>query len=399
MPKTVDIPIASAYKELFEPYRYKVYYGGRGKGSSWSYARALIIKSLEQPLLILCTREFQSSISDSVYRIIQNQVSIMGLEEKFEFQKNYIRTVNGSEFIFKGIRRNPQEIKSTEGVDIAWLAEAERTSNESLDILVPTIRKEGSEIWVEFNPDSPDDPIYQRFVKKTLENAVVKHLTYRDNPFLPETLRREMEWTRKNDPDRFHWIWEGQPRQISEAIIFQGKYSVQPFEVPEDVERFYYGVDWGFANDPTVMTRCFVYDDCLYIDYEAYGIGVEINELPQLFDSIPGAREWPSKADSARPETISYMQNQGFNMESAKKWSGSIEDGIAYIKSFEHIYIHPRCKHTADEFGSYQYKIDKQTGDILPIVVDKKNHAIDSIRYSLADLIKKPARWRPIEWD
>ena len=157
--------------------------------------------------------------------------------------------------------------------------------------------------------------------------------------------------------------------------------------------RFYHGADWGFANDPTTLIRCFIDGKRLYIDREAWGIGVEIDNTPALFDTIDTARKWPIKADCARPETISYMRRQGFKVSAAKKWAGSIEDGIEFLKTFE-IIIHPRCQHTIDEFNHYSYKVDKQTGDILPQIVDANNHLCDSLRYSMDGLIKgKTGDW------
>ena len=161
---------------------------------------------------------------------------------------------------------------------------------------------------------------------------------------------------------RFAWT----ARKSNQSIL--NKISPEDFETPRDA-RFYHGCDWGFANDPTTLVRCFVKDRTLYIDREAWAIGCEIDNTPALFDQIDTARRWPIKADNARPETISYMRRQGFNITGAKKWSGSVEDGIEFLKTYD-IVIHPRCKHTIDEFNHYSYKVDKQTGDILPVIVD-----------------------------
>ena len=183
-------------------------------------------------------------------------------------------------------------------------------------------------------------------------------------------------------------VWEGEPLTMTDAIIFKGRYAVDEFETPADA-RFFYGVDWGFANDPTALNRSFVKDLILYIDQEAHGTGVELDELPQLFDSVDGSRAWPIKADCSRPETISLVKKQGFKIAGAKKWAGSIEDGIEYLRTFKKIVIHPRCKHTAEEFRLYSYKVDRKTGDILPVVADAWNHHIDAIRYSLDGYIKR----------
>jgi phage terminase large subunit len=132
-----------------------------------------------------------------------------------------------------------------------------------------------------------------------------------------------------------------------------------------------------------------VKDDVLYVDREAFGHQVELDDTPALFDSIPTARKWPIKADSARPETISYVRRQGFpQLGPAEKWKGSVEDGIAALKAFRQIVVHERCPHIAKEFRLYSYKIDKVTGDILPIIVDKHNHGIDALRYALDGYIR-----------
>jgi phage terminase large subunit len=149
------------------------------------------------------------------------------------------------------------------------------------------------------------------------------------------------------------------------------------------------GADWGFATDPSTLIRCHIIDRNLYIDHEAWGFGVELDALPAMFETVPGSKRWTIYADSARPETISYMQRHGYpNIKSVKKWPGSVEDGIEYIKSFDRIIIHPRCKNIILEMELYQYKQDRITGEVIPTLEDKHNHGIDSLRYSLADYIR-----------
>jgi phage terminase large subunit len=169
-------------------------------------------------------------------------------------------------------------------------------------------------------------------------------------------------------------------------LVFGGYFRVESFDTPANA-RFYHGADWGFSSDPTTLVRCFVDGQNLYIDREAWGIGVEIDKTPALFDTIETSRKWPIKADCARPETISYMRRHGFNVTGAKKWQGSVEDGIEFLKTFD-IIVHPRCQHMIDEFNRYSYKQDKLTGDILPIIVDADNHLCDSLRYAMDGLIK-----------
>jgi hypothetical protein len=173
----------------------------------------------------------------------------------------------------------------------------------------------------------------------------------------------------------------------TQALVFSN-WSVREFETPEDsVLRF--GADWGFANDPTALVRGFITGRTLFIDYEASGVGIEVDETPALFDTVPGSRKWTIRADSSRPETVSYMQRQGFKIVPAVKGPGSVEDGLAFLKSYE-IVVHPRCKRAAQELGSYSYKIDPQTGEILPILEDKDNHVIDALRYACEGLRRAP---------
>ena len=354
---------------------------------SWAIAEALIVMADMCKLRILCCREIQKSIKDSSYQLLKDTALRLGIANRFVFFETEIRhKKTGSKFIFTGLLRNEQTIKSKEGIDICWCEEAQTISETSWETLIPTIRKDGSEIWLSFNPLNADDPTTVRFVENPPPEAYVRKVNFDENPYFTEALRREMEWDRKNDFEKYLHIWEGYPRTFSDAQIFRGKFTVEPFEesLAEQSDRLFYGADFGFAQDPSTLIRSFMLDRKLYIDYEAYGVGVEIDELPQLYRSVPGADKWPIKADSARPETISYLRNRcGFNIDGAEKWQGSIEDGIAYLRSFDQIVIHPRCKHTADEFRLYSYKTDKTPNEVLPIILDKNNHCIDAIRYGL----------------
>ena len=380
----VDIP--DVFDELFEPHRYKVLYGGRGSGKSMNIARALLVVGAQKPLTILCTREIQTSINDSVHRLLREQIELLGLDGFYRVTQNAIYGQNGTEFIFKGLRFNVREIKSTEGVDVCWVEEAQAVSADSWDVLIPTIRKENSEIWISFNPLDEHDPTYERFVLAPPDSAFVRKVNWDENPFFPEVLRQEMEWLKKRDYQSYLHVWEGEVRKMSNALVFGGRFKVEEFDTPNNA-RFYHGADWGFANDPSTLIRCFIDGRKLYIDQEAWGIGVEIDKTPALFDQIDTARRWPIKADCARPETISYMRRHGFNVTAAKKWQGSIEDGIEFLKTFD-IIVHPRCVHVIDELNHYSYKVDKQTNDILPVIVDSWNHCLDSLRYALDGLIK-----------
>jgi len=390
---SVDIP--EAFQFLLEPHRYKSAYGGRGRGASWSFARVLLTLASYQKKRILCTREYQNSIKDSVYKVLCDQIDELNLNPYYNINKTEIFSKIGSEFIFKGLQ-HPLEIKSIEGIDVVWLEEAQNVSEESWRFLIPTIRKDNSEIWLSWNTGEEKDPTYQRFVINKPPDCVSKLLTFKDNPFFPETLRKEMEHCRRVDRDAYLHIWEGQPLRQSEALVFKGKYVIEDFEAPDGI-RFYYGGDWGFANDPTALIRCFIVGNDLYIDHEACGTGVEFEEIPQLFDTIPGSRDNLIIADSARPETISYVKRQGFIIRACRKSAGAqvkttkigfVRDGISFLRKFDKIHIHSRCKHTRDEFDHYSFKTDKKTGEVLPILLDSFNHCIDSLRYALEELIQ-----------
>lgn len=671
---------------LNEDHRYKVAFGGRGAAKSYAFADACLIKALQDRIRILCARQLQTSIKDSVHKLLCDRISKLGLTDFFVVTRESIKCNNGSEFIFKGIQNNVMEIKSMEGISICWVEEAQSVSEESWEILIPTIRKEGSEIWVSFNPDREEDSTYQRFVVKPPKDCKSVLINYMDNPWFPEVLRREMEYDKEVDYGKYEHVWLGKTVINTEAQVYHDKFEVKEFETPEGVE-FFYGADWGFAClvgntvimtdkgnkkikdikvgdmvltkdgykkvlftknkgkktvfdinfgyktsiiatddhriftsngwkcikdlkeseeicviklnlmaklirgiqtantriisilrrkkkeniikksyigkygrklmekflkgaiyttlteihliikskilyalrkvntrrftikinleacqkklpvemdtqkktglkeeknlwkqlkkgvvfvknaaknlllrmftknivvqsvestqtqekvkknifvkfvekylkphliplekpvlknvhinlverkeqeevyditveggeffangilvhncDPTAITRCFIQDQCLYIDYEAGGVGIEFEELPALFDSIPDVRKWEIRADCARPETISYVKRQGFNIVACPKWKGSVEDGVEYIRNFRRIYVHPRCPRTYNEFKFYSYKTDKNTGQVLPIILDKDNHYMDSLRYGLNPYIQK----------
>lgn len=305
----------------------------------------------------------------------------------YDIKKEGIYSRCGSEFIFKGLRHNITEIKSTEGIDICWVEEAEKVSRNSWDILIPTIRKPNSEIWVSFNPEDEHSATYQMFVVNPLPGTALAHVDYDDNPFLSDEIKREIEYCKRVDYEKYLHVWKGQVKRYSDAVIFGSKVRVEEFETPEDAE-FKFGADWGFSNDPTVLGRMFIKDQTLFIDHEFFGHGVEINELENAFDTVPGSRKWRITADSERPDTISYMAQKGFNIVGAKKGKGSVEDGIQFLRSFEAIVIHPRCKGAIDNFSNYKWKQDRVTQEILPIPADGSDHWPDAARYALESYIK-----------
>lgn len=375
---------------LFEPKRYKVAYGGRGSGKSWGFARALLIEACRKKERILCARELQLSIQESVHKLLSDQIEALGLSDRYDIEKATIREkFTGSEFIFAGIKNDPRKVKSTEGITKAWVEEAEKVSNESWEVLIPTVRKPGSEIWVSFNPHEETDPTYQRFVVNPPDDCISVEMTWQDNPWFPAELQKEKDYLYRVDPEAAEHVWGGKTRRVSDAQVLRGKYSIREFTPNVDLwDGPYQGADWGFAVDPTVLARCWIWERKLYIEHEAYGVEVEIDHTPALFDSIPDARAHVTRADNARPETISFMVRNGWKrMEGTHKWPGSVEDGVAHLRAFDEIVIHPRCKHTAEEAGLWSFKTDRLSGQVLPQLLDKHNHCWDAIRYALQPMI------------
>jgi phage terminase large subunit len=228
------------------------------------------------------------------------------------------------------------------------------------------------------------------FIDHQPDDAIIKKVSWRDNPHFPEVLHKEMMNMKAFNYEKYLHIWEGELRTISESQVFNEKFIVKEFDSKEmGIESFFHGMDFGFANDPSAVVRVFIHERSLYIDNEAFGYGIEINELSSLIRKVIASRHYKIKADCARPETISYLKNEGWNIEGADKWSGSVEDGIEFMRGFEKIIIHPRCTNCISEFTKYSFKIDKRTNEILPIVVDEYNHGIDAIRYALVNLIQR----------
>lgn len=207
---SLKIQIPKAFSELFKPYRYKVFYGGRGGAKSHNIARYLLIEGMNKPQRFLCARELQGSITDSVHKLLSDIIDEYGLNGFYTVQQNTIKGKNGTEFFFKGLKHNATEIKSMEGVDKVWVEEAEKVSDNSWEILIPTIRKEGSEILISFNPKHPTDPTYQRFVQNADDSMLVRKVSFRDNPFFPKVLNEERHRMLASDPKAYKHIWEGE---------------------------------------------------------------------------------------------------------------------------------------------------------------------------------------------
>ena len=374
--------------------RYRGAYGGRGSGKSFTFAKMAAIWGYREPLRILCARELQVSIKESMHAEIKNAIlTEPWLAAGYEIGENYIRGKNGTEFIFKGLRHNMSSIKSMAQVDLCIIEEAEDTPEYSYVELEPTIRAEKSEIWVIWNPKKDGSPTDLRFKKNSPPRSAFAELNWRDNPWFDAgTLSEQRMYNQGTMEDAiYQHVWEGAYLKHSKAQIFTGKYTVKDFEPLPKWNGPYHGIDFGFAQDPSTAVKCWVYDNDLYIEHEGGKVGLELDDTAEYFSKkIPDIARFAARADSARPESISYLRRHGMpRIEGVKKWPGSVEDGIAHIKSYKNVYIHSRCKNTVDEFRNYSYKVDRLSGDILPSIVDDNNHYIDAIRYAINPLIQR----------
>jgi phage terminase large subunit len=384
---------AEVYEPLLHPARYKGAHGGRGSGKSHFFAEMLIEDHIRERLDSVCLREIQKSLKFSVKKLLESKIEAMNAGDYFEVQEAVIKAKNGGTIMFQGMQDHTSDsIKSLEGFKRAWFEEAQTASQRSLDLLRPTIRAPGSEIWFSWNPRFSTDPVDVLLRGDTPPpGAVVVQANFMDNPWCPQELLDEMAYDRARDPEKYAHIWLGKYETNSEARVFKN-WTVEEFERPAGtVHRL--GADWGFSVDPSVLVRCDIEGRRLYIDHEAYMVGCEIDQLPDLFDRVPESRKWFITADSARPETISYMRRHGYpKINAAIKGAKSLEEGVEFLKSYD-IVVHPRCVHTIDELTMYSYKTDPLTGLVLPILEDKKNHVIDALRYACEGARKalKPA--------
>ena len=389
--KSLKGAMADWAKPLFLPSRYKCLFGGRGSGKSFAVADALLIEGVERKIRVLCAREFQNSIKDSVHHLLRERIEALGLSGYYWVKRDEIEGTNGTTFVFKGVRMNAQSIKSMSAVTHCWIEEAQTISAESWQILVPTIREEGSEIWVTFNPLYESDTVYQELVSRGRDRSYVRRVNWSENPWFPSVLEEERRAMQASDPDAYQHIWEGGFWEKSDAQILSGKWIVEEFESnPREWGGPYFGGDFGFAQDPTALVRCWLNGDRLYVDYESWAIALELDDMAGRWkQDVPGCDRHIVRADNSRPETISYLRRHGIDFcEPVRKWPGSLEDGIAYLRSLDKIVIHPRCKHLIEEARLYRYKTDKYTGDVLPVVVGQHDHCVDGLRYAVSPLIE-----------
>lgn len=389
-------------RNFAKPARTRVFRGGRGSGKTRGLAlrsglRVYQLAEMGVEGVFLASREHLNSLDESSMEEIKAAIrSIDWLADYFDIGEKYIRTKNRRiSYAFAGLRHNLDSIKSKARIIGNWTDEGENVSEVAWRKLVNTLREEGdgwhAENWVSYNPESPESATHKRFVADPPDDCVVTTVNWSDNPWFPKLLNASRLEDQRLRPETYDHVWEGAFLTLTEAQVFAGKYAVQEFEPGPDWDGPYNGLDFGFAQDPTAAIQVYIHDRKLWIRREAGKVKLELDATaPFILGKIQGFDQHVTRADSARPESISYLKRHGLpRVQAADKWKGSVEDGVAFIKSFEKVVIHPDCEQTAREFRLYSYKVDRLSGDVLPVLLDANNHFIDALRYALAPLIRR----------
>ncbi len=389
-----------------EAIRYFFAWGGRGGGKSEFTAEILLILARNYRLKILCVREFQNSIDDSVLSVLKRKIEEMEQSGELEvgfftIKNNAVHGANDSLFTFSGLARNIGSIKSKDFYDICWIEEGQYVSAKAWELLDPTIRKEGSIMIITMNRDSEDSCLDRQFIQNTPpSNSIVTKVNYYDNPYDIPVLKQMALDCKISNMDVYLHVWEGELNNISEAQVLHGKWRVARFETPENV-TFYHGADWSNGgSDPHTVIRFFISQNTLYIDYEVE-THVDMDLLHEEWRKIPSLRYnpegWIVYADNARPDMIRHMNKKGYNVKPApKSWQGGSKEGDVknagkdWMRAFDAIVIHERCTGTIKEATNWKWEIDDRTGDIIPKYVKGFDHLIcDALRYGGWKMIKR----------
>ena len=402
-PRVINAEFPEKLGCLFEPKRYKVLYGGRGSAKSWSVARALLILGLQRPLRVLCTREIQKSIADSVHKLLCDQIEALSFAKKYEILETSVCSRNGTEFIFAGIRQQDiNKIRSHEGVDVCWVEEAHTVTKRSWDVLIPTIRKAGSEIWVTFNPELEDDDTYQRFVLNPPDDAFVVEMNWRDNPWFPEELRLELERLKRKDYEAYLNVWEGKCRSIIEGAIYRKEIEKAEREfritnVPYDQTlKVHTAWDLGVGDATAIWFYQKVGKEVRLIDYhEASGEGLPYY-VQVLRDSgkianvdkgyIYGEHFAPHdiavREFSTGTSRIDTAASLGIDFVTVR--NDSLEDGIhATRMMFDRFWFdREKCRAGLKALRSYRWERNEKLNEFKPRPVHNwASHGADALRY------------------
>lgn len=383
---------------LFASARHKALFGGRGSGKSWAVATYLVIIAARERRRIICARQFQNSIRDSSKELIERRIRDLGMSNQFTVTDRYIfHNTTKSQFIFIGLERNVESIRSLEGADSVWIEEARTISAKSMEVLLPTVRKKSSELIWTWNPEQPEDPVDAYFRAGTPpERSIVTRVDYNDNPFFTETeMPQEMEILRRGNLPRFKHVWEGEYDVRYESKVFPTAKTGRIDVPPNTPAR--YGMDLGFGSDPSFVVKLYIVEAqrSIYICDEASG-RVSMERLPSLVRGVVNADDDPVRCDSSQPGTIEYLQSRGLNIMPAKKGPGSVKSGINYLQGYQ-IYIDPGCAAMKEEARLYSWMTDRLTGKILSTPVDAYNHGWDACRYAVEDCALEAAETVDLE--
>ena len=388
---------------LFDSARYKVLYGGRGGAKSWGIARALLIIGARKPTRILCAREFQTSIKDSVHKLLSDQIISMGLMEFYEITQNAIRGVNGTEFSFVGLKNNVANIKSYEGCDICWVEEAQTTSKLSWNVLIPTIRKEGSEIWISFNPELETDETFKRWILNPPENSIIQKIGWQDNPWFPETLRLEKDALFVRDREAYNTVWEGVCRQTVDGAIFAKEMQQAEFEqritrVPYDPVKPVLAVfDIGWADATAVWFVQFIGMETRLIRYyettqtTISQILAKMQTFGYVYDTLYLPHDAQNKTLAANGRSIEeIVRAAGYNVRIIDRTP--IVDSINAART-----IFPKCYFDRENcheglqcLRHYRYDVNPDTGTFSQKPLHNNySHGADAFKY-LSLMINEP---------
>lgn len=388
-----SIQLPSKLKPLFQPMRYKVLWGGRGSGKSWGVAIALLIIASSKPTRVLCARELQNSLDESVHKLLSDQIEFMGLSGFFTILRDSIRGINGSEFIFEGLRHNTTKIKSMEGVDICWVEEAEKVSETSWSVLVPTIRKPGSEIWATFNPAHPEDATWQRFVANRQPNSWVCNVNYQDNPWFPDVLRQEMEHLKATDFEEYEYIWEGKFRKFTDGSIYKkeiiearrsGRSGLSVYDQALPVITAW---DLGVGDSTSIWFAQINRNEIRLIDYyENNGEGLPhyaiiLQERGYLYGDHWAPHDIQVRELGSGLSRLEVARSLGINFRIAPRQS--LEDGIHAVRmALPRMWFDAKVEKALDSLSLYRRERNEATGEFRTTPVhDSHSHCADSLRY------------------
>lgn len=396
------------FQSLFKPSRYKVYYGGRGGAKSWCLARALLLMGGKRAIRVLCAREYQNSISQSVHKLLSDQIYALGLESFYEITQNAIRGANGSEFSFAGLKNNVANIKSFEGVDYCWVEEAQTVSKSSWDVLIPTIRKEGSEIWVSFNPELETDETYQRFVVSPPDGAVVTKVNWSDNPWFPEVLRAEKDALKVRDIEAYNTVWEGICRRTVDGAIFAKEMTMAELEgritkVGYDPVKPVHAVfDLGWADATAIWFVQFIGMETRLIRYfettqtTMSDILAKMQTFGYIYDTLWLPHDAQNKTLAANGRSIEeIVRAAAYNVRIIEKTP--IADSINAARTiFRNCYFdRENCHQGLQCLRHYRYDVDPDTKQFSQKPLhDNYSHGADAFRY-IGLMINEPRKVKP----